>query len=309
MFGYYVYIYLDPRKKGNYNYGSYKFNYEPFYVGKGKNNRYKDLNKRSKYFKRIINKIKESGLEPIVLKLKENVIEKESFILESELIKLIGRKDTGKGPLINFTNGGEGGGGYICSDKIKEKFKKSFNYIVQEFKKRGYKLLTKKNDYKNAKQKLNYICDKGHKGKMTWDNFRNHKCNLCSRNLISKKQRKNFQDIKKEFEKRNYILLTEYSDYINAHTKLNYICDKKHKYFTTWNNFSKNHKCPFCVGNRIDYGYIKNKFEEKGFILLTKEYKNNNQKLEYTTLNGIKKTITWKSFQKNYKQLKKGVKK
>ncbi len=36
---YYVYAYFDPFKKGEYNYEEFKFDYEPFYIGKGKGNR------------------------------------------------------------------------------------------------------------------------------------------------------------------------------------------------------------------------------------------------------------------------------
>jgi hypothetical protein len=39
MNSFYVYIYLDPRKPGKFHYGEYCFDYEPFYVGKGKDNR------------------------------------------------------------------------------------------------------------------------------------------------------------------------------------------------------------------------------------------------------------------------------
>ena len=37
---FYTYVYLDPRKSGKYKYSEYKFDYEPFYVGKGCGNRY-----------------------------------------------------------------------------------------------------------------------------------------------------------------------------------------------------------------------------------------------------------------------------
>ena len=36
---FYVYIYLDPRKPGEYVYDDLKFDFEPFYVGKGIGNR------------------------------------------------------------------------------------------------------------------------------------------------------------------------------------------------------------------------------------------------------------------------------
>lgn len=35
MTTYYTYVYLDPRRPGNYEYGNFLFAYEPFYVGKG----------------------------------------------------------------------------------------------------------------------------------------------------------------------------------------------------------------------------------------------------------------------------------
>lgn len=120
MRNYYVYIYLDPRKPGKYKYGEYEFNYEPFYVGKGKGRRCKANCGRTQYFKNKINNIKKSGLEPLVTKLEENLNEEKSFLLEFKLIDIVGRKDLNKGPLINFTNGGEGCSGWICSEETRK---------------------------------------------------------------------------------------------------------------------------------------------------------------------------------------------
>jgi len=117
---FYIYVYLDTRKPGKFIYGDYCFLYEPFYVGKGKGKRLMIISNRSYYFKNKINKIKVSGLELLVLKLKENLNEEESFILESELIKLIGRKDLNEGSLINFTDGGEGASGCIPSEETRK---------------------------------------------------------------------------------------------------------------------------------------------------------------------------------------------
>lgn len=127
----YVYIYLDPRKKGNYIYGSYSFEYEPFYVGKGKKDRLlyhlhetkENTINTLKY--NIINKIKLANLEPIIIKIYDNLSAKKAFDLEKKIIKLIGRIDKNEGPLSNLTDGGRGRNNYKVSEYTKIKMKNS----------------------------------------------------------------------------------------------------------------------------------------------------------------------------------------
>jgi hypothetical protein len=120
---YYIYIYLDPRKSGQYCYKDFCFLSEPMYIGKGKGKRYKEVGskKRSQLFINKINKIKQSGLEPIVFKLYENLNEKQSFEIEKQLIQEIGRFNLDDGSLLNLTDGGDGISGFIFSkfSKIK----------------------------------------------------------------------------------------------------------------------------------------------------------------------------------------------
>jgi hypothetical protein len=113
--GFYTYIYLDPRKPGKYNYGEYSFEYEPIYVGKGKNNRCEIHIRYAKrksitdtsFFTKKLRRILESNLEPIIIKVNENLSESIAFELEKELIGLIKRYPDG--PLTNLSDGGVGG--------------------------------------------------------------------------------------------------------------------------------------------------------------------------------------------------------
>lgn len=121
---FYVYIYLNPLKPGQYTYGEFlSFEYEPFYVGKGYGNRlYKHLNetleKTYNPFKvRLINKIKSHNLEPIIIKLNYNLKECKAFAFEKFYIKTIGRRGKKLGPLTNLTDGGEGVTGYAYSEE------------------------------------------------------------------------------------------------------------------------------------------------------------------------------------------------
>lgn len=130
---YYVYAYLDPRKSGNYNYElngeTIHFDFEPFYIGKGKNDRMfyhlKLDEKDSNHIKK--NKIKhlqELNMKPIINKIYEFIDFQSALNFEKQLIILIGRITQGNGPLSNMTDGGMGGdtfSGKHHTEKAKKK--------------------------------------------------------------------------------------------------------------------------------------------------------------------------------------------
>ena len=105
---FYVYMYRDPLTN------------QPFYVGKGLNNRAEahlkdaknpDNNSRNYYNTIKLNKIRKilnRGEEPVVEYLCENMTEQDAFEFEIFLINQIGRLVLNEGPLTNLTEGGEG---------------------------------------------------------------------------------------------------------------------------------------------------------------------------------------------------------
>ena len=158
---FYTYALLDPRKPGVYEYGEYKFDYEPFYVGKGCNGRcydhLKELNLEEHSHKNHkIKKIMNEGFEVIIVKYKIELLEGVSFELEIDMIKTIGRADLGLGPLTNMTDGGEGVYGRIISEEERNKRSESM---------RGKNTWTKGVPRtEETKNKISKSC----KGKNTW---------------------------------------------------------------------------------------------------------------------------------------------
>lgn len=122
----YVYILFDSSKPGEYVYGEYKFDYEPFYVGKGINNRIKDtIYDKSRFKRNKIKSLREKGIDIITIKIHEFISNTESIEIEKRLISLIGRRDIKKGPLVNTTDGGDGRYGSFHSDESKRKISAS----------------------------------------------------------------------------------------------------------------------------------------------------------------------------------------
>lgn len=117
---------------------------------------------------------------------------------------------------------------YYCFGNVKP----SIEFVKSEFKKEGYILLS--TDYRNAHQKLNYVCSNNHEHKITWKLWRRGaRCAYCS-----KRVKYRLDDIRKTFEADGYTLLTNV--YKDVFAKLKYVCDKGHVGYVTWHNWKKN---------------------------------------------------------------------
>lgn len=112
---YYVYVFLDTNKKGSYVYGDLEFDYEPFYIGKGKGIRYKQhfcpsVRKKTPFYDKLW-LLMLSENKPISIIIEKNLDNDISYEKENEYIKKIGTKydENYIGPLMNMNLGGKGG--------------------------------------------------------------------------------------------------------------------------------------------------------------------------------------------------------
>ena len=109
-----------------------------------------------------------------------------------------------------------------------------------------------------------------------------------------------YEEVKKYIELYNYSLLTKEKEYKNCLQPLKIKCDKGHITDTlTFSNFKNNgYRCSICANNiKHDYEFVKEKFEEKGYELLSTEYKHSNSPLIVKCKNGhITDTLTFSNF-------------
>ena len=93
-----------------YTYAYLRMNGTPYYVGKGRNNRYKSAN----------HKVNVPKDENRILFLKRHLTEEQAFIHEKYMIAVLGKKVDG-GLLHNITDGGEGPSGLKHSSETKRR--------------------------------------------------------------------------------------------------------------------------------------------------------------------------------------------
>lgn len=176
--------------------------------------------------------------------------------------------------------------------------KLTIDFIKKRFEKENYILLTK--NYKNVRQKLEYICPRGHRYNISWASWnRGSRCLLCEndnkRRIAKNKKLIKYQAIKKEFEKEGYTLLS--TSYVCKDSPLDYICPKNNKHKISWSNWRKGQRCPCCVvRTRTPYNFIKEAFESEGYKLLSTKYTHSKQKLNYICPKGHEHSITWSNW-------------
>lgn len=135
---------------------------------------------------------------------------------------------------------------------ISENIDGLWDKLEEKMDKHGYILLTKKNQYKNNKTEISYICPKHGEQKSVYANLIHNdcKCMKCA-NEIKKSKMKN------SIEKVNNIISKDFNniwlnpdEYVNAHEnnlKILCGCCKKNVFTTSFANYKKKQKrCGFC---------------------------------------------------------------
>ena len=88
---------------------------------------------------------------------------------------------------------------------------------------------------------------------------------------------------KEKFAEKGWTLLA--TEYKNAHTPMEYMCNKGHKHSIQWANFQQGFGCPDCHYEhlseikRMPFEEVKAFIEQQSYKLLSENYKNAHQKL------------------------------
>lgn len=179
--------------------------------------------------------------------------------------------------------------------------KYTIEFIKSIFEAEGYIVHT--TEYINAKTQIEYTCPIGHNDSTLFYRFYigGSRCNQCKYIKMADQFRLNFEDIRIEFKSLGFNLIT--SEYKLSTDILNFICPKGHNTnmaYYTWKN--SEYKCYPCYleilqkSKAFTYEQVKKMFEIKGCQLLSTNYINAKQQLEYICPNKHKNSVTLDGF-------------
>lgn len=110
------------------------------------------------------------------------------------------------------------------------------------------------------------------------------------------KRKYTYEIVKEYMSTFGYKLLS--NKYNSCIDKLSIQCSKGHKYESTFVNFKKGKRCPYCSGNKLNYGVVKDHIESQGYKLLSKEYINTQTHLLVMCSEGHTYEVTFNNFKR-----------
>ena len=184
---------------------------------------------------------------------------------------------------------------YCRSENTSKRCRKDFEVIKKAFSDKGYGLLTKSEDYKTNVTRLRFICQK-HKElgiqTIAWADFKpGIGCKKCSSEMMADKFRLDFSVVVEGFKEREYILVSKEKDYVNAHSKLSFLCPnhlEQGMLTTTWGDFNSGKGCRYCGveksadSRRKSIQYWRDMFSEKGCTLISENVPNSKARVKFT---------------------------
>lgn len=152
------------------------------------------------------------------------------------------------------------------------------------------------NEYKNNTTKLKYLCPNGHKHHITLKKWNiGQRCGYCNG-----KKRLSIDYIKSEFKKEGFDLLT--FTYNNSDSNLKFKCPNGHIHNTTWRNWSKGNRCPFCSGKaKKKIEAVIYSLSNDGYVFLSDSYVNSDTKFSYLCPNGHYHETTWSMWRNGFR--------
>jgi hypothetical protein len=176
----------------------------------------------------------------------------------------------------------------------------TIEYVKEHLSHTPFKILSK--EFINSKEKLEYLClDCNRTNFSTFGNLKKMKaCPHCTIEKHRNSYSLNYDYVCSYFTKQGCVLLE--NEYKNSKTRMKYKCTCGNVSTTTYDSFKSGKRCKNCMINNLskkfrhDYAYVSRFFKEQGCELISNDYLNGRQKLDYICECGKESSISFNKF-------------
>lgn len=182
--------------------------------------------------------------------------------------------------------------------------KLTYKYVKDYFKEQGCELLEE--EYSGSHDKMKYRCSCENVSKISFSSFQQgHRCIKCAIKNRAKKKRHTYKYVFNCFDGHGCILIEK--EYVNAKTKMKYICSCGNESEICFNNFQQGYRCMECGMQRtkekqkLSYEFVFDYFLENNCKLLETEYINARTKMRYICNCGNISEITFDAFKRGHR--------